>query len=181
MLKHLTLFPLLGSVFLAACQAPPAGESLPVFADGPTPHTRKSGLGTVSGASVGDLAFLVGRWQGEGLGGVVEEIWGPPLGGEMIGSFRLVQGGEPVFYELMTLVEEEGDVLLRLKHFDPDLVGWEEREESVSFPLIEVQGTTAWFGGLTLHREADQLLILLAMRRGDTVDEMTLRFDRVGG
>jgi hypothetical protein len=41
-------------------------------------------------AKIADLAWIQGRWVGEGLGGTVEEIWSPPIGDSMLGMFRLV-------------------------------------------------------------------------------------------
>jgi len=154
------------SAACAALPAPPAG--LPPCADGPTPHTRNFDPAAPCDATVADLGFLVGRWVGEAFGGVAEETWNPALGGELLGTFRLVQGEQPVFSELMVLSSEAGRIVLRLRHFShPGLVPWEEKHESVAFPLIEVAGTTAWFGGLTIHRAGPVLHFALAMRRAD--------------
>lgn len=37
-------------------------------------------------------------------------MWSAPVGGTMVGHFRLVRDGKPVFYELLTLIEVEGSV-----------------------------------------------------------------------
>jgi hypothetical protein len=168
------------AALLAACAT--AGgdaarhEPLPVFEGGPTPHTRNATDADPRTATLADLEFLVGRWVGEAFGGTVEETWNPIIGGEMLGTFRLVQEGAPVFYEIMVLSSEEGRIVLRLKHFDPGLIGWEEKADSVAFPLIEVRGTTAWFNGLTLHRTGDVLVGYLALHRGDEVNEEEFQF-----
>ena len=36
-----------------------------------------------------NLNWMVGHWQGEAFGGVCEEIWSPPSGGSMTGTFKL--------------------------------------------------------------------------------------------
>jgi hypothetical protein len=43
-------------------------------------------------ARIADFAWLVGRWQGEGLGGAMDEVWSDSEGGAMVGYFRLVRG-----------------------------------------------------------------------------------------
>jgi len=59
--------------------------------------------------SVEDFAWMVGHWRGEGFGGVCEEVWTGPLGGSMVGLFRLVQEDQLAFSEHMMLVEEPDD------------------------------------------------------------------------
>jgi hypothetical protein len=77
-------------------------------------------------ATLSDFAWLAGHWTGPGLAGAAEETWTGPAGGSMLGMYRLVREGKVVFYEILTLTEKDGSVVLRLKHFNPDLTGWEE-------------------------------------------------------
>jgi hypothetical protein len=100
-----------------------------------------------------DFGWLAGHWVGEGLGGEVEELWAPARDGAMVGVFRLVEDGKVVFYELMTLREDEGQLSIRLKHFRPDLVGWEEKADSVSFPLLSREGDRFHFEGQVLEKK----------------------------
>jgi len=148
-----------------------------------TEHTWKRSPGA-SGprAQVEDMAWLVGHWTGEALGGTVDEIWSPPRGGAMMGMFRLVKGDKPAFYELMTIVPEDGSLVLRLKHFDGgDLAAWEEKEETVDFPLVAIADGAFRFEGLSFHPEGnDRLKIHLAMHGGDgSVREVTFAYTRV--
>ena len=75
-------------------------------------------------ASIEDISWVAGHWRGEALGGITEEIWSPPLGGSMMGSFKLVVNDEVNFYELETISEENESLLLKIKHFDAALTGW---------------------------------------------------------
>ena len=109
-------------------------------------------------AELSSAAWLAGHWLGEGLGGVAEEIWSPPRAGSMMGAFRIVKGDAVSFYELMTLVEEEGSLVLRLRHFNPDLTGWEEKGETVDFPLVSVEDGLLRFDGLTILRRGDDAM-----------------------
>ncbi|MEJ2540716.1 MAG: DUF6265 family protein [Gemmatimonadota bacterium] len=119
-------------------------------------------------ATLADAAWIQGHWVGEALGGEAEEVWLPAAGGQMPGMFRLVSDGEVAFYEIFTLVESGGTLVLRLKHFDPVLAGWEERDETVVFPLVDHDATTLWFDGLTMERLGpDAMTVWVAMEDPD--------------
>jgi hypothetical protein len=87
------------------------------------------------------------------------------LGSWVAAVDRLVVKGAVSFYEFMNLVEENGSVVLKLKHFNADLTGWEEKDRFVTFRLAKLGANEAWFGGLTFRRlDADRLEIFLALR-----------------
>lgn len=177
----------IGVIGLAvACRSTPmsdddTGAEPPLRGKAATPHLLELDAGAPGverdTPSIGQLDFLVGRWEGEAFGGWVEENWAPMRGGTMLGSFRLVKEGSPAFYELMLVAEVDGRPALRVKHFGPGMEPWEEGAESENFPLLDVQGTTAWFGGATYHRVGNALEIFLAMTgQSGEVREERLRF-----
>lgn len=143
-----------------------------------TPHTLKlDESGNMPSASVGDLAWMAGHWKGDFLGGTAEEVWTPPSGGSMLGMFKLVQSDAASFYELMTLVEENGSVILKLKHFNPDLSGWEEKGDHVAFPLVKLAENAAYFDGLTFERVSDDTLKgYLVMETADGPKEVAFTY-----
>ncbi len=146
-----------------------------------TEHTIKLGEGGRSSpASIEDVAWLAGNWKGEGLGGIIEESWAPPLGGTMMGMFRLVNDGVISFYELMVIQESEGSLMLRVKHFSPEFVAWEEKDGSIDFRLVRLEENKAFFSGLTIEKIDDQTLnTYLVMRSKDgKVSEKLLRFEK---
>ena len=101
-----------------------------------TEHTMKLGEeGRSQPASIEDVAWLAGNWKGEGFGAIVEEAWAPPLGGTMMGMFRLVNDDKVNFYELMLIQEDEGTLVLRVKHFSSEFEAWEEKDGSIDFRL----------------------------------------------
>ncbi|MGM0944301.1 MAG: DUF6265 family protein [Bacteroidota bacterium] len=108
---------------------------------------------------ISELQWLVGYWTGTGLGGECEEVWMPAVDGQMIGTFRFWKEGKLIFSEFMHLIQEEESITLKLKHFNPDLSGWEEKEEWTTFSLIELGEEKAWFEGLTMERKGEKLLI----------------------
>ena len=98
----------------------------------------------------------------------------------MVGMFRLIKDGEPGFYEIFTLTQEGSTVLLRLKHFNADLTGWEEKDETVDFPLVALEKGQAFFDGLTYERRGpDEIQVYLAMRTKDGVREVPFAWKRV--
>jgi hypothetical protein len=130
--------------------------------------------------SVDELAWLAGRWTGEGFGGTIEETWNPPAAGAMIGTFRLVKDGKPVFYEFLTIAPSNRGLEMRLKHFNPDITGWEEKDKYIDFLYLGSEGATYRFEGLRYERDGDDAVtIYLAMRRKDgAVREEKLRMTR---
>lgn len=131
---------------------------------------------------LGDVAWLAGRWVGPGLGGESEEVWLPPAGDRMAGVFTLRRDGAVVFHELMVLLESEGSLELRLRHFNADLTAWEEKESTgVSFPLVRVEPGRLWLRGLTFERvDDDRLRIYLALTSGGVTREEVFELRRAG-
>ena len=131
-------------------------------------------------ATIGDMAWLTGTWAGEGLGGTFDEVWSAPAGTSMVGHFRLVRAGKPVFYELLTVLEHEGSLEMRLKHANPDMTGWEEKNAFVTFKLVKLDATGAYFSGFTFKRiDADTLEGYLALRSNGVLREEKFTFRRV--
>jgi hypothetical protein len=166
MYRTLIILALAAAMTCTAHARPPQGS---------TPNTLRLPEGDPRPAArIADLAWLAGHWTGEGLGGRIEEVWSGPDGGAMVGYFRLVKDDKPVFYEIMTLLEVEGSVELRLKHVNPDMTGWEEKNGFVTFKLVKHDAAGAWFSGLTFRRVAPDLMesyLALRDRTDNTVRE----------
>jgi hypothetical protein len=143
-------------------------------------HARRLGGQPSPAATLADMAWLEGHWVGEGLGGVSEELWSPARGGAMMGTYRLLKDGKPVFYEFLMVVEENGTIAMKLKHFNPDFTGWEEKAGVVTFKLVAVEARAVHFDGLSFFRDGDdELRIYLLLRDKDgTVREEQFRMRR---
>lgn len=135
-------------------------------------------------AVISELAWLAGRWEGTGIGGAPsQESWATPLGGMMAGTF--VQGdgkGGVMFSEVMQIAPDGESLIIRLKHFNADLTGWEEKDKSAAFPLIAREGGSWYFNGMTYRREGrNRLLVAVRMREKDgKLSELVFRFRRAG-
>ena len=132
-------------------------------------------------AKIEDVSWIAGHWRGDALGGVAEEIWSKPAGGAMMASFRLVKDEKVVFYELITLLEENNTLILRLKHFNSDLTGWEEKAESVEFKLVEVKKSSVLFEGFTIEKEGpDKLNMYVLFDESEGKKQVgVFKYDRV--
>jgi hypothetical protein len=131
-------------------------------------------------ATIADMEWYAGRWTGSGLGGWIEEVWSPPRDGTMMGVYRMIKDGKPIFYELLLITEENGSLAIKLKHFHADLRGWEERDASVRFPLVAKRDGRIYFDGMTFERiGADRVKVYLAVEHKDgKVREETFEYSR---
>ena len=130
-------------------------------------------------AGLEDVAWLVGSWSGEAFGNTFEEVWNPPSAGTMVGMFKLLDEGRVVFYELMLLVEEEGSLSLKVKHFNDDFTAWEDKEDYVRFRLVKFDENTVHFTGLSFHRiNKDEIHAFIALHHEGEVREEKLVYRR---
>ncbi len=106
-------------------------------------------------ARIDDVAWIAGHWKGEAMGGFTEEIWSPPSAGSMMASFKFSDETSVKFYELELISEIEGTLILQLKHFHANLMGWEEKDETVDFKLVKIMKEAAYFDGMTFEKVGD--------------------------
>lgn len=146
-----------------------------------TEHTLKLAAGEKSPpATIEDMRWLAGHWVGEAFGGKTEELWAEPAAQSMSGMFRLVNKGKVVFYELMVVAEEQGSLVFRLKHFNADVTGWEEKNEVQAFPLVARADGAVHFHGMSFHPDGDRLTVYLAIEHKDKpLEEAKFTYRRV--
>lgn len=164
---------------LAAICAPPG------FAQ-PTLETRVVEEAVESPpASATALDWLVGSWAGPGVGGALAlETWTAPVGGTMVGTFiQQDADGAIAFTELMYIRPVGESLELALKHFGPDLTGWEEKDEVQRFRLIALEPCAAYFQALTIRCSepgAPDRGLVVAVRTGQNsagaVRELVFRY-----
>ena len=104
----------------------------------------------------------------------------PPRNGVILGAFRLTKPDGKGFYELFAVEEFEGSLRFVVKHFHPNWVGWEEKDQSLKMPLRRIGENEASFGGVGFRREGTDVLVVdlvMRMKDGSTRAE-ALRFRR---
>lgn len=126
---------------------------------------------------INDYAWLSGSWTGDGFGGTSEEIWSKPSAdGTMMGTYRHHKAdGSLNFYEFMVL-DKTG---LKLKHFTPDLVGWETKEDFVTFEMVSFDKNRIELKGLVFERKGeDSMEIRLRLKYADRVETEVFQMTR---
>jgi len=120
----------------------------------------------ISFAQSPDFSWLEGTWRGPGFGGSFEEIWSAPnANGSVMGMFRFTdENGDVQFLEFWVL-DASG---MKLKHFDPEFVGWEEKDDFVNFEMIKSEPNKVTMKGLIYERTPENTLkIALDMQQDD--------------
>lgn len=135
----------------------------------PPPQTPSAAIA----ASLADVAWLSGGWVVETGETYSEEWWSAPSGDSMVGAWRLSVSGRAKLFELLTLREEEGRVVLRIRHVDAKGVAWEERDRPLVLPLVEKGERRAVFEG----REGDGLLRISYRREPES---LTVEIEKTG-
>jgi hypothetical protein len=135
-----------------------------------------------TGAAVADLAWLVGAWEGQGIGGApAVEVYSPAAGGQIVGHFRqLNPNGSVMFYELVTIGVRDGVLTYALKHFNADLTGWEDSKTVQKFPLKTATAVRWDFSGIVYERTGpDSMTASVAIKEADgRTGTLTFRFKR---
>ncbi len=97
-------------------------------------------------ATVAQLSWISGAWDGTGLGGTVEELWTKPDGDSMVGVFRLVGAdGKLTVCELLMIEQRGKHVAYSFRHFGPGNKPWEELDKPLAFDLIRLTANEAVF------------------------------------
>ncbi|MFY0651393.1 MAG: hypothetical protein JXQ96_05140 [Cyclobacteriaceae bacterium] len=125
-------------------------------------------------SKLSEFSWLAGSWIGDGFGGISEEMWSEPTVGSIIGTYKHYNDGKVVFYEFMAITEVEGKISLKLKHFNPDITGWEEKDDFVEFPFVQSSKNKIEFKGLVyeLMSENEMEVRLKMRRKGEIVTEV---------
>jgi len=132
-------------------------------------------------ARLEDLAWLQGQWEGPGISGPATEVYSAPGGGQIVGHFRQLRDGRVWFFEITAIAQVGASLEYRLKHFNEDLTGWEEKDRVLKFPLVAVERDAWYFDGLTIRRDgADGMIGAVRIANKDgTSREAVFRYRRV--
>lgn len=136
-------------------------------------------------ATVGDAAWLVGQWSGTGIGGAeAHESWLTPSGDTMVGTFvQETAAGGIQFTEHMYLMEQDGSLVVKLKHFNPDMTGWEDKEGMVTFRLLAAEPCALYFHALTYRCDGEGGMVVAVRMKSDKPEpvELVFRFRNLAG
>lgn len=138
-------------------------------------------------AKIADVSWIQGRWGTQFGDNELEEIWSPPAGDCMMASFRWLKGDKIWMYELLTMVEEESTLVLRFKHFSPELHGWEEKDEALTLTLAALDSDFAAFRNtgddgpkwMIFHKESPKrLTIRVGKKREKNQEDLEIKYEK---
>src|SRR5258708_9920757 len=134
--------------------------------------------------SLADLAWIAGRWLDTSPGSLSEEVWTAPSGDSMLGMWRFVSGGRARIFELLAITTGEGGLELRLRHFNPQLVGREDKERPVVLKLVHRADRGSAFEGneyagtgrvRITYRRTDEDGLTVTLEKGGSKEEFRFR------
>lgn len=161
-----------------------AAFALAVAAPLAAQETRMAQPGEAPGsASLADAAWLIGTWSGTGIEGAeAHESWLAPSGDTMVGLFvQETAAGGIMFSEHMYLMEQAGSLAVKLKHFNPDLTGWEDKDGMITFRLIAAEPCALYFNALTYRCDGTGGMVVTVRMKSNAPEpqELVFRFKRL--
>lgn len=130
-------------------------------------------------ANLEDVSWIEGHWTGEAFGGIAEEIWSAPLGNSMMFVFRMVNDDKVSFYESGHIQQLDESLILQLKHFDGNMRGWEEKNETIDFKLVKLEPNKVYFEGLTMEKISDdQMNVWVLIENEGKTDEVLFAYKK---
>ncbi|WP_404370112.1 DUF6265 family protein [Sphingomonas sp. MMS24-J45] len=144
-------------------------------------HTRILGDSAPASASIAQLEWLTGSWVGTGMGAEIAETYSAALGGRISGHFVMADGkGGVAFTELVDYVPVGQSLAYRVRHFNADMTGWEDKTgNAVQFMLVAVEKDHWFFDGMTLERTGpDALTMWVRITKEGKAEDVPFRFVR---
>ena len=121
--------------------------------------------------NIKDLAFMAGRWITHSAWGDMEENWSPPMGNSMMCSYRCVKDGKVIFYEFMVIEQMDSGPVMKLRHFSPGNIGWEDKDKPYEYPLMFLEADKTRFErpdkktALTFYRTSPDTMQVILERQ----------------
>ena len=127
--------------------------------------------GQVPVKDIKDLGFMAGKWKTHSAWGDMEENWSAPMGNSMMCAYRCVKDGKVIFYEFMVIEQLDSGPVMKLRHFSPGNIGWEEKDKPYEYPLMFLESDKARFErpdkktALTFHRTGPEAMKVILERQ----------------
>lgn len=118
-----------------------------------------------------NLAFMAGTWKTHSAWGDMEESWSEPFGNSMMCAYRCVKDGKVIFYEFIVIEQMDGGPVMKLRHFSPGNIGWEDKDKPYEYPLMFLEEDKARFErpdrktALTFHRTGPETMKVILERQ----------------
>lgn len=131
-------------------------------------------------ADLSKIKWIVGSWKGDAFNNKIEESWLPASGGSMMGMYKLYSEDQVKLYEFMVITEENESLTLKLKHFDSELKGWENKDKYIEFKLVKIMGNRVYFNAYTFEKISDnEINIYVVISRNGKKEEMKFNYKKI--
>ncbi|VXC66685.1 conserved exported hypothetical protein [Sphingomonas sp. T1] len=125
-------------------------------------------------ATIADMAWIEGHWIGDMPDGPVEHVLLSPRFGQLPGFVRALAPQILAFYEIGVFAEIGHSLTLRVKHFTPELAGWEAQAAYIDRPLVDRNSTSFYFDGATFSRTGPDSFTVYFLNRSEGQERETL-------
>lgn len=134
-------------------------------------------------ATIADMAWIEGHWIGDMPEGPVEHVVLSPRFGHLPGFVRALAPRNVVFYEISVFAEVGDSLTVRVKHFTPELAGWEAQASYIDRRLVDRDATNFYFDGITFSRTGPDSFTVYFLNRseGQERDTLVIPFRRKSG
>jgi len=113
--------------------------------------------------SVANLSFIEGHWKAQMEDGQsIEAVWLAPENGNMLGFMRFMKDSKAALYEMLAYEQQEKGFVSLVKHFQPGLIGSEEKDKQDRYAFVESSKDSVVF-----QKEGEELRILYERRGGN--------------
>jgi len=111
--------------------------------------------------SVQHLAFIQGHWKATtATGQAIDGVWLQPEGENILGFMRMMKNGKADLYEILAYEQTEKGLVSMVKHFQPGLIGTEEKEKQDRYIFLEASK-----GRVIFEKEGEKTLRILYEQR----------------
>jgi len=127
--------------------------------------------GQIPPKDIKDLAFMSGKWKTHSAWGDMEANWSEAMGNSMMCAYRCIKDGKVIYYEFIVIEQMDAGPVMKLRHFSPGNIGWEEKDKPYEYPLMFLELDKARFErpdkktALTFHRTGPASLKVILERQ----------------
>ncbi len=111
------------------------------------------------GGKLADIGFIEGHWKATNDGRAVEGVWLAADGDNLVGMMRMMKDNKVSMYEILAYEQSAQGLVSLVKHFNPGLIGLEEKDKQDRYNFVEASKDRAVF-----QKEGEQLRILYEKR-----------------
>ncbi|MFX0173447.1 MAG: DUF6265 family protein [Candidatus Hodarchaeota archaeon] len=133
--------------------------------------------------SIGKI--LLGNWYGKIGDDIVEESWSIPVVNSIMGMFRWIKDAKIYFYEFVVIDNVEEKIKLKIKHFNSDFTGWEEKTDFIYYVLKDVTDSKIIFGsddpnekGRIIYERPDENTLIAILEMAQTGKVLKFEFTK---